>query len=632
MNILVLGNGFDVAHGLKTQYKDFINSVEITDDLIKSEKSIRVDKWEKFDKNTIPKGLSNKLKQIVKTKLHDNSLLRKFYGYFDRNFWFKYFKNINDLNKKREILGEYTWIDFEREIKKVCQEIEESMYENGHLKDLYEDIDINEALSKYVQYFDDIDKLYNYAKIITRLETDLRRLTDALDVYINEFVNTQKCESLSPDIISHEVDKVLTFNYSKTYERYYDIRNNVEFDYIHGKAGKIYRDTDRPDYKREYSYLVLGYDEDEELSKDKSVSLFASFKKYYQRILIETDNRYLDWVQKFKDSKEDSKDEIHEVYFFGHSMDVTDKDVIRTLILNENVHTTIYYHSEGEKMKKLKNLISVLGYNEFLQYVQGNRITFQPQKPFQNTGDLRDYWTKMAIKCLYNLPRISEAEYSGIVDMWFNNVLQNTYSYKIKYIYMAIDALQKHQLEKSRVDVLLEQIDNFKEKLYYYEEFNAEFISYCNEETKYENVLMKGIIDPVYNKAVEKEKQDKFDFLDEIRLNKNTKNSMVYGSYIYNMNEGKLTRVFDAFIKAFDYNYPEMKITYPELYSHMTYLLIHIRDEKLVNDMFATKFNEYKDKGAVVNRLDFLQKKYNSEKQNHEGDMNGELDSTGVCE
>ena len=28
MNILVLGNGFDLAHGLPTSYKDFLNFVE----------------------------------------------------------------------------------------------------------------------------------------------------------------------------------------------------------------------------------------------------------------------------------------------------------------------------------------------------------------------------------------------------------------------------------------------------------------------------------------------------------------------------------------------------------------------------------------------------------------------------
>ena len=27
MNILVIGNGFDIAHGLPTQYKDFLNFI-----------------------------------------------------------------------------------------------------------------------------------------------------------------------------------------------------------------------------------------------------------------------------------------------------------------------------------------------------------------------------------------------------------------------------------------------------------------------------------------------------------------------------------------------------------------------------------------------------------------------------
>ena len=36
MNILVIGNGFDLAHGLPTTYKDFL---AFTDEFIKFEKS-----------------------------------------------------------------------------------------------------------------------------------------------------------------------------------------------------------------------------------------------------------------------------------------------------------------------------------------------------------------------------------------------------------------------------------------------------------------------------------------------------------------------------------------------------------------------------------------------------------------
>lgn len=56
----------------------------------------------------------------------------------------------------------------------------------------------------------------------------------------------------------------------------------------------------------------------------------------------------------------------HEIIIYGHSLGVTDRDILRKLILNENVNTIIYYHSKKSYTDQLKNLIRVIGQNEFI--------------------------------------------------------------------------------------------------------------------------------------------------------------------------------------------------------------------------------------------------------------------------
>ena len=47
---------------------------------------------------------------------------------------------------------------------------------------------------------------------------------------------------------------------------------------------------------------------------------------------------------------------MHKVYIFGHSLDETDKDILRDVILNNNVYTTIFYFDK----KTMGNLTTCL--------------------------------------------------------------------------------------------------------------------------------------------------------------------------------------------------------------------------------------------------------------------------------
>ena len=139
--------------------------------------------------------------------------------------------------------------------------------------------------------------------------------------------------------------------------------------------------------------MVFGIDE--YLSKkrrDREVE-FIAFKKYYQRIYKETGWQYKTWIEEIKETRKNQEDKLktehpvqipikkftdkHNLYIFGHSLDVTDKDILRDFILNDNVYTTIFYPNKKELGKKIANLVKVIGQDELLRRTGGSTRTIE---------------------------------------------------------------------------------------------------------------------------------------------------------------------------------------------------------------------------------------------------------------
>ena len=68
---------------------------------------------------------------------------------------------------------------------------------------------------------------------------------------------------------------------------------------------------------------------------------------------------------------------LHHLYIFGHSLDITDKDILRDLILNKNVYTTIYYLNKDVMGQQIANLVKVLGQDELIERTGGNTKTIE---------------------------------------------------------------------------------------------------------------------------------------------------------------------------------------------------------------------------------------------------------------
>lgn len=401
MKILLIGNGFDRAHGLPTQYKDFLDFCERITLVYELDESVELkeftskylNNWDIhlevkntlamcfYERRCIKNGDENRTDELsVKT----NDLFDELFTHIKENAWINYFsQHINSVGEN--------WINFESEISRVIQALDENrklieqggpvykklIRNQGILLDM-----LNASIGKTLDIFKRIEDVDKYTR---RLEMDLKRLTRAFEIYLAEIIEKIENSVTVPEIELLMPDHVLSFNYTNTYMKKYGVNKDITYDFVHGKAN-VSNDINT-------NNMVLGIDEyllDDRRNNDIE---FVAFKKYYQRIVKETGCLYVDWIDTLrKDLKKEEQhvsnmnryfgiqdiklkpaqiSNISELYIFGHSLDVTDKDIIRELILNDNVRTTIFYLNEMIHADLVANLIKVIGQEELIKRTGG---------------------------------------------------------------------------------------------------------------------------------------------------------------------------------------------------------------------------------------------------------------------
>ena len=414
MNILLIGNGFDLAHGLPTRYTDFL---EFCIRVQRIYSYIEGGSVENYVENYILDLKTNNeildvLRQAVKNrKLSDkgedkyttnNIYLDELYDCIGNNVWLEYFSSCDSY------IGE-NWIDFETEISQVIQALdaaaklikkEKDINDlSGSKKEIIKNIveKINPDDGKRLQVKEVLGCLDKLSKVITLLERDLNMLIRALEIYLCEFVEKIEIRKISPNIDKLEIDFILSFNYTHTFSRLYQVSErykkefNDPFDYIHGEV-KINNTVEK-------NNMVLGIDEYLGKKRRNKDIDFIAFKKYYQRIYKGTGSKYKDWLDIIKKNRDEIEDKLdkkypkqipfkcfqgkqHYLYIFGHSLDVTDKDILSDLILNDNVYTTIFYRNREQRGQQIANLVKVIGQDELIRRTGGSTktIKFELQK------------------------------------------------------------------------------------------------------------------------------------------------------------------------------------------------------------------------------------------------------------
>lgn len=388
MNILLLGNGYDLNYMLPTSYRNFLLTVDF---LLKSNLDNIHTVGDVFGNANLQKddrfiaASYDAYKETYAEVTLDTQTLKALVERAKRNIWFSYF--LKSFNR------EAGWIDLEREIAFVV----------GRLQSFFDKADVTflphlaftEMGSKYIimdafnffvaeahysrnalptgarkikpEYSIEYplgsgEYVINKEKIVGELNDALIEFAEILKTYLQCFIDKTVEKLVDQDAITqlpplNYTDVVITFNYTNTYESF---DSDAQVFHIHGNVN---------------DKIVLGINPDQNDDKDTINTDFIAFKKYYQRTYYDSDMNYLRWLRDLLDGGGGDSD-MH-LLVMGHSLDVTDEDIIRNLFgLASEIN--ILYHSEASKSSLIRNLVNIFGKDKFDQIRDEQQLAFLP--------------------------------------------------------------------------------------------------------------------------------------------------------------------------------------------------------------------------------------------------------------
>jgi len=428
MKILVIGNGFDLAHYLPTSYHHFMRVMLAVENLPLEQKKVGFNdlfgEWTKKSEGWFFRRM-NELYETKDIKL-ENEVIQSIKLELKANSWYRYFQN--HLTNENA-----SWIDFETKIGEALESFsliharfETYKNEVGALpylrlsgsdpnfKKLFKSTKFLDLLqcfglltvqffSEHIQhsdlkpqietitfnseFFDEYkgDFEFSFSKLLFSLQKELHDFTEIFNIYLCEVVSKFKPKSKfkALELFDPNLKTVYSFNYTSTYKFLYsDEADQVSVEFLHGKAEKP------------SSGLVLGIDEfpNEELKATKAYG----FVKYHQKLIKNTDYLFLsenNAVTKIQTSRlsvmADKRPSL-EIYLWGHSLDVSDKNYIHEIfLLNDKEYqgkesyqgrTTVivFFHTDSSRFSMLSNLIHILDKDIVERWMKKGWLKFQP--------------------------------------------------------------------------------------------------------------------------------------------------------------------------------------------------------------------------------------------------------------
>ncbi|XZW38025.1 AbiH family protein [Acinetobacter baumannii] len=414
MNILIIGNGFDLSHFLPTKYDHFMDVMKHIKKFSKPNKNMYFQ--DLFEKLIIKEsGFFKKTQEFYECSAIslDNDEIEKFQLILKNNVWYDFFlDHINEIK---------TWIDFEQKIEEALllvvnalNVIEDYFLKNG-IFDL--GIYIKDNLSKDTYFFPELQfhllvklGIFNLSinpstfdpdgkicpdffkvrdnekygldskKYLSFLQQQLNDFINLFNLYLTNIINKFK-PMLNFGIKDFgEINSIYSFNYTNTFEKFYS--KDTKIHYLHGRFGEEHN-------------LVLGISD---LNHNSLIKLKVyGFTKYHQKLLNNTDYSFLhDILSKYKADKKELEDAIIDLrasmnvsslrghtskiierkklelsninlnfYIWGHSLDVSDENYIKEIFsfneeMDNNVRVIIFYYDKFAKFDLLANLIHIL--------------------------------------------------------------------------------------------------------------------------------------------------------------------------------------------------------------------------------------------------------------------------------
>jgi hypothetical protein len=329
--VILIGNGFDLAHGLKTSYKDFINHFW--------EKKLSLFIETHNRKNFISSG--NIMSQRYSTNKYiyeDEDIFVDVSDYRNTLPLEIITQNISGFDKFNSFITHFRIRNYESNLR----------YKNGFLSRITSKQQLENWIDIEEEYYNTLVACLKKPDEVRKLHEDFHIIQIALEIYLVEqcknkiakipTVEQHIYSSLSPkDFINKpNADSLnyilfLNFNYTQTANIYNDSSFNKKIIHIHGEL----QNNDNP--------IIFGYGDEID---DK-----------YSLLEKENKNEYLENIKTFKYSLTSNyKDMLrfinsdeYQIFVMGHSCGISDRTLLNTLFEHENCKSIkIFYHKEND--------------------------------------------------------------------------------------------------------------------------------------------------------------------------------------------------------------------------------------------------------------------------------------------
>ena len=342
--IILIGNGFDLAHKLPTKYEDFINWYW--------------DKWlEKlnYSQNKIEKDI------LCTFECKDNGVSTWMYHFHFNSVFIP--KSGKDFIKYIKSNPNLYSLEFTPFMKRICMSIEAKGWvdiENEYYKSLLSIVQSENADNAAKKLNDELDYIKSLlAEYLTTVQKDI---TPAI---VNTDIKQKIFEPFRPNDISVEGRKkfyqdflmtnmkitypatitILNFNYTSTADIYAEGIDNCKVNHIHGHLDN-------------YQSIIFGYGDE--------------FDRDYKSLLDLNDNEFLRNIKSIRYLEYDYYRKLlsyigmgpYQIYIMGHSCGNSDRTLLNTLFEHGNcISIKPFYYKKNDNSDNYIEIVQNISRN-----------------------------------------------------------------------------------------------------------------------------------------------------------------------------------------------------------------------------------------------------------------------------
>ncbi len=348
--IVLIGNGFDLAHGLSSRYEDFVLHL-INDAINDLQKSKSAEKYKQLFvllKNPSSQNSILTYESLADLQSDPTCIKIPNFTYLGCPInqdvsWNKSSAIKLQFNSKlfHKLFMSMNWTDIEKayftNLLEIFNHYGNEVIDNVDLNKLNSDFELIKSL--LVEYISEISA--DLVPINQNLRYHFDKCFDEDDLYLSTFNHSRK-QKIKQRFSNEKLERIIfvNFNYTNLVNHY--IGNQSFEKYVIPIHGTI----------QDKKSIVFGYGDEmteyykklEDLDSENVLKHFKShyyhYKDYYARLLYEVENFEFD------------------VVIFGHSLGLSDRVLLNTIFENDNCKAIHLFHSGSENHFKKRIALS----------------------------------------------------------------------------------------------------------------------------------------------------------------------------------------------------------------------------------------------------------------------------------